>query len=244
MIAIVTGGTRGIGFSISNELLNIGYTVIASSRNNTEEWQNVMNNNQNADFFSCDIKESNDRLALVDYAIKKYGNIDLLVNNAGVAPKNRLDMLDITEDDFDYVIDINLKGTYFLSQLVANYMKNNSSGRIINISSMSSYTASTNRAEYCISKAGISMITKLFAVRMAEYGVGVFEVAPGIIETDMTSKVKDKYQQMIDNGLTPIKRLGSPIDIAKCVVAIANGNLDFCIGNVINADGGFSVRKL
>jgi NAD(P)-dependent dehydrogenase (short-subunit alcohol dehydrogenase family) len=245
MIAIITGGSRGIGSSIVKSLLLKNYVCIIASRHNNdtilalaEEFAGKV------DFFPCNIADDNQRKSLVEYAVKKYGQVDLLVNCAGVAPKVRKDMLDITEEDFDFVMDINLKGTYFVTQEIAKQMAKQCSGRIINISSMSSYTASVSRAEYCISKAGISMITKLFTSRLAEYGVGVFEIAPGIIETEMTKAVKGKYETLINDGLTPIKRMGQPEDIAKCVEAIADGKLDFCTGNVINADGGFSVRRL
>ena len=170
--------------------------------------------------------------------------IDLLVNCAGVAPKVRQDMLQINEEDFDYVLNINQKGTFFVSQAAANIMKEQNSGRIVFISSLSSYTASVERAEYCISKASISMYTKLFAARLAEFGIGVFEVSPGVIETDMTKCVKGKYETLIDGGLTPIKRMGEPDDVACAVEAAASGKLDFCTGTVIHADGGFSVRRL
>lgn len=158
--------------------------------------------------------------------------------------KERKDILEITGDDFDYVMDINLKGTFFVTQKVTPLLIKNEKSRIVNISSMSAYTASVNRGEYCVSKAGISMITKLFATRLAEHGVSVLEIRPGIIETDMTSLVKEKYEKMIADGITPIKRMGSSEDIGKCVLSIANGNFDFCTGTVIDCDGGFSVRSL
>ena len=175
---------------------------------------------------------------------EKFGKLDLLVNNAGVAPRERKDILEITPEDFSQVVDINLKGTFFVTQRLAPLLIENKGGRIVNISSMSSYTASLNRGEYCISKAGISMTTKLFAARLAEYGVSVIEIRPGIIETDMTAKVKEKYESMIADGLTPIKRMGQPEDIAKCVLSIAKGDFDFCTGTVIDCDGGFNVRVL
>ena len=178
------------------------------------------------------------------YADAKFGKIDVLVNNAGVAPKERKDILEITGEDFDDVVNINLKGTFFVTQKFVPLLRKSESSRIVNISSMSSYTASVNRGEYCISKAGISMITKLFAVRLAEFGISVIEIRPGIIETDMTSKVKEKYDKLIEDGITPIRRMGKPEDIGKCVVSIAKGNFDFCTGTVIDCDGGFSVRSL
>ncbi len=245
MLAIVTGGSRGIGYAIVKQLLEQGYSVIATARKESEESLALAKEYGNAFYFQpCDNSLTEDRNNLVKVALEKFGSIDLLVNNAGVAPRTRKDMLEITEDDFDFIMDINAKGMFFLTQQVANVMAKQGNGRIVNISSVSSYTVSVNRAEYCLTKACVSMTTKLFAVRMAEYGVGVFEVSPGIIATDMTAGVSAKYSEMIANGLTPIKRFGTPEDIAKCVSSIAEGKLDFCTGTVIHADGGFSLRTL
>lgn len=245
MIALVTGGAKGIGLGISKKLLEEGYFVLIASRNESAELQELRNKypNQIA-FVACDIGKKESRDKLFEYVKDNELSIDLLVNNAGVAPKMRKDILEIDEQDFDYLIDVNLKGTYFIAQGIANMMKERKSGRIVNISSISSYTASTNRGEYCIAKAGISMITKLFAAKMAEYNVGVFEIMPGVIDTSMTAVVHEKYEKMINDGLTPIKRFGTPEDIANCVSCIASGNLDFCTGQVLNADGGFSIRRL
>lgn len=245
MVAVITGGTRGIGLGIAKELLKDGFTVVLTARNESEESVNLRNEYcDKVQFISCDISETADTENLVLTVKEKFGKIDLLVNNAGVAPRERKDILEITPEDFDYVADINLKGTFFVTQKFVPLLKANGSARIVNISSMSSYTASVNRGEYCISKAGISMITKLFATRLAEYGISVLEIRPGIIETDMTSKVKEKYEKMISEGITPIKRMGQPEDIGKCVAAIAKGNFDFCTGTVIDCDGGFNVRCL
>lgn len=245
MVAVITGGTRGIGLGIANELLKNEFTVLIASRSESEESIDLRNKyGEKVNFISCDISKEKDVNNLVLFAEEKFGKIDLLVNNAGVAPKERKDILEITGDDFDYVMDINLKGTFFVTQKMVRLLVKNEKSRIVNISSMSSYTASVNRGEYCISKAGISMITKLFATRLAENGVSVFEIRPGIIETDMTAKVKEKYEKMIAEGVTPIKRMGKPEDIGKCVLSIASGNFDFCTGTVIDCDGGFSVRSL
>ncbi|MBR2868780.1 MAG: 3-ketoacyl-ACP reductase [Clostridia bacterium] len=245
MVAIVTGGSRGIGKSIVEELLKINYEVIVTARKESKETislQKLFNNKIH--FVPCDISKEDDRKKLFEYADKTFGKIDLLVNNAGVAPRERKDILEITPDDFDYLTDINLKGTFFVTQELTPLLIKNNQSRIVNISSMSAYTASVNRGEYCISKAGISMITKLFASRLAEYGVSVIEIRPGIIETDMTSKVKDKYEKLISEGLTPVARMGKPEDVAKCVSSVALGNFDFCTGTVIDCDGGFNVRRL
>ena len=242
MYAVVTGGNRGIGLGIVKRLIQSGYICLVAARHSSSDVDALVKEGK-AEFIECDISSPDSRAKLREYLEKKE-RLDLLVNCAGVAPKVRKDMLTISEEDFDYVLDINQKGTFFVSQLAANIMKEQKSGRIVFISSLSSYTASVERAEYCISKASISMYTKLFAARLAEYGVGVFEVAPGIIETDMTKCVREKYENLIAGGLTPIPRMGKPADVANAVGAVADGCLDFCTGTVINADGGFSVRRL
>ena len=188
-----------------------------------------------------------DRERFVKTAMDLYGHIDILVNVAGVAPKVRADLLEMTEESYDYVMDINTKGMLFLTQAVANIMIQNpgpARGAIVNISSLSAYTSSVNRGEYCISKAGVSMITKLFADRLAEYGIPVNEVRPGIIATDMTSKVQAKYDALIEGGLLPIKRWGQPEDVASAVVALCNGSLPYVTGQSIDVDGGFHIRRL
>lgn len=245
MVAVITGGTRGIGLGIARALLENGFSVVVSARKTSAEIEDLKEEYcGKVNFVSCDISSEADIENLASEVKEKFGTIDLLVNNAGVAPKERKDILEITPEDFSQVVDINLKGTFFVTQRLAPLLIENKGGRIVNISSMSSYTASLNRGEYCISKAGISMTTKLFAARLAEYGVSVIEIRPGIIETDMTAKVKEKYESMIGDGLTPIKRMGQPEDIAKCVLSIAKGNFDFCTGTVIDCDGGFNVRVL
>jgi len=227
--AIVTGATRGIGLSIAENLKQEGYEVVSADISSPTP---------------CDISNPDDRKQLLNETLSRYGHVDLLVNNAGVAPTQRLDILETTTESFRRVLNINLEGTFFMCQLFANQMIKQGFGKIINIASISSYTSSVNRGEYCISKAGVSMTTQLFADRLAEYGIGVFEVRPGVILTDMTEKVKDKYAKLIEDGLTPIKRLGQPQDVADAVLAIASGRLDFATGQVINADGGFHIRRL
>lgn len=245
MVAVVTGGSRGIGKGIAETLLEKGFTVIVTARNKGTEIEVLEKAyNEKVLFVPCDISKEEDRKNLASFVKEGFGKLDLLVNNAGVAPRERKDILEITPEDFDYLTDINLKGTFFVTQELAPLLIANEKARIVNISSMSAYTASVNRGEYCISKAGISMITKLFAARLAEYGVSVIEIRPGIIETDMTSKVKEKYEKLIAEGITPINRMGKPEDVAKCVVSVAEGNFDFCTGTVIDCDGGFNVRRL
>lgn len=245
MVAVVTGGSRGIGKAIVEELLNINYSVIVTARNKSNDIEELEKTyNGKVFFIPCDISREEDRKNLFSFVEDNFRKLDLLVNNAGVAPIERKDILEITPDDFNYLTDINLKGTFFITQTLAPLLIKSEKSRIVNISSMSAYTASVNRGEYCISKAGISMITKLFAARLAQYDVSVIEIRPGIIETDMTSKVKEKYEKLIADGITPIKRMGQPLDVAKCVVSVAEGNLDFCTGTVIDCDGGFNVRIL
>ena len=245
MVAVVTGGSRGIGLASVKQLLNDGFEVVAVSRNGSPQLEALAEEYKNKlDFFRADVSDTEDAVKLAAYLEEKYGKIDLLVNNAGVAPKERKDILEITPEDFDYVLNINLKGMFFITQKLVPLLVANGGGRIVNISSMSAYTASVNRGEYCISKAGISMATKLFAARLAQDGISVIEIRPGIIETDMTAKVKEKYEKLIDEGITPIRRMGQPEDVAKCVSAVAAGNFDFCTGTVIDCDGGFNVRCL
>jgi NAD(P)-dependent dehydrogenase (short-subunit alcohol dehydrogenase family) len=230
--AVVTGASRGIGLCIAQNLEGIGYAVV------------------NADIDAnppCDISDANAREGMLKRVIDKYGRVDLLVNNAGVAPAKRMDLLETTGESFRRVLRINLEGTFFMCQLFANQMikqPKDTPYRIINIASISSYASSTMRGEYCVSKAGVTMVTQLFADRLAEFGIGVFEIRPGIIETDMIATVKDKYIRLVDEGLTPIKRLGQPQDIADAVLAIADGRFDFATGQVFNVDGGFHLRRL
>ena len=241
-IAIVTGAYQGIGKGIADGLKKSGYTVIYSDVHPEMEGEV---------YCKCDISKAADREALRDFALEKYGRIDLLVNNAGVACKVRLDVLETTEESFDRVVGINTKGTFFMCQTFANAMigcldkgLEDYSPRIVNIASNSSYTSSTSRGEYCISKAGVSMTTLLFADKLAEYNIPVFEVRPGIIKTPMTDVVSAKYDKLIAEGITPIKRWGTPEDVANCVIAAASGLLDFGTGTVLNADGGFHIRRL
>lgn len=253
-VAIVTGGARGIGNSIAQELGKEGYAVvifdIIPQENVKENIEVFKDYNVPFLYIQGNLADSNDRQRLVKDVMEQFGRIDVLVNNAGVAPKVRKDILEMEEESFDFVIGINLKGTLFLTQLVAKEMIRlvNSgidiSPVIINISSISAYTSSTSRGEYCISKAGVSMLTKLFADRLAEYGIYVYEIRPGIILTDMTSVVKEKYDKLIQEGLTPIKRWGYPQDIANAVSLLCSGKLSYSTGEVINVDGGFHLRRL
>jgi NAD(P)-dependent dehydrogenase (short-subunit alcohol dehydrogenase family) len=243
-VAVVTGAARGIGKEIAVHLSKAGYKVAICD---VIDFADA--GERGFDYFKCDISDSGSRKRFFSEVYNKYGRLDVLVNNAGVAPKQRLDILETTEENFGRVIDINLIGTFFMCQEGAKYLlktleKQKAPPRIVNISSMSAYTSSVSRGEYCISKAGVSMVTKLFADRLAEFGIPVFEVRPGIILTDMTAGVEDKYRRLIDEGITPIKRFGLPEDIAKAVTALCGGALDFCTGQAIEADGGFHIRRL
>jgi NAD(P)-dependent dehydrogenase (short-subunit alcohol dehydrogenase family) len=204
-----------------------------------------------AEICRADISAAADRSRLVEFTKANFSRLDLLVNNAGVAPDVRADILEADEQSFDRLISINVKGPYFLTQLAARWMieqrqaaKENYHPKIVTISSVSAYAASTNRGDYCIAKAALSMLTPLYAARLAEHGINVYEIRPGIIATDMTGPVKDKYDKLIAEGLTPIQRWGTPEDVAKAVSAIALDLLPFSTGEVINVDGGFHVRRL
>lgn len=253
-IAIVTGARRGIGLAIAKKLLSDGYTALLCATAAPEEVKALLaelNRQGEAYYVRADISVPEDRETLLDYALEKFGRIDVLVNNAGVACKVRLNILETTPESFERLLRINCEGTFFMCQGAANRMiackKQNLphyTPRIVNISSISAYTSSASRGEYCISKAGISMVTKLFADELAEYGIPVFEVRPGIIDTDMTAGVHEKYEKMIAEGVTPIRRFGQPEDVANCVSAACSGLLDFGTGTVLNADGGFHIRRL
>jgi len=199
---------------------------------------------EGAVFIPCDISDESQRENLLEQVLSQFGRVDMLVNNAGIAPTERRDVLDTSLASFRHLMQVNLEGTYFMCQLFARQMVGQGSGRIINVSSISSYTSSTNRGEYCVSKAGISMVTQLFADRLAQHGIGVFEIRPGIIKTDMTAAVQEKYEKLIADGLTPIQRMGTPQDVANVVLAIDDGHFDFCTGQVFNADAGFHIRRL
>lgn len=254
-IALVTGSQRGIGLATAKKLSQEGYRVVLSDVVAAPEFkdtlQQLLGEGYDFDYCQCDISSAEYREKVFAYINEKYGRLDLLVNNAGVAPKVRLDILNTTEESVHRLLNINLCGTFFMCQAGANLMIKmqekqilNYTPRIVNIASMSSYTSSTNRGEYCISKAGVSMVTMLFADKLAEYGIPVFEVRPGIILTDMTAVVKEKYEKLIAEGVTPIKRFGLPEDVADCVIAASSGRLDFATGQVLNADGGFHIRRL
>jgi len=253
-VALVTGSRRGIGLGIAKALAMDKFNVVLNgtspASSATEALKAIRSTGCRAEYIQADISLKTDREQLIAKVAEMFGRLDILVNNAGVAPLVRLDILEATEESFDRVIGINLKGPYFLTQQVANWMIEQKKRyqdrkfKIITISSNSAYTASPSRGDYCMSKAGLSMMTALFATRLAEYGIGVYEVRPGIVKTDMTAPVKDKYDRLISEGLTPIARWGTPEDVGQAVLAIARDYFPFSTGEVINVDGGFHLRAL
>ncbi len=253
--AFVTGSRRGIGLGIATALAREGYHVILSGTAPLDASRDILapliEEGLSVEYRPCDISNLQTIEETADWIFTTFGRLDVLVNNAGVAPKKRGDLLEMTPESFEYVVNTNLRGTFFMSQAAARHMiealkqkAEDYRPRIINIGSLSAYTSSTNRGEYCISKAGVSMVTALFADRLAEYGIPVFEIRPGIIRTDMTAGVTDKYQKLIDEGITPIKRFGTPEDVAGFVLAACSGYMDFTTGQVLDADGGFHLRRL
>ena len=261
-VALITGASRGIGRGIALALaaegwdlvLNYAINVAAANETSHQCRDLAQKNNHKIQTYLCpaDISQDSDRRRLIQFARDSCHGLDLLVNNAGIAPKVRADILETSEASFDQVMNVNVRGPFFLTQLVANWWIDQTpavangpaSRKIITISSLSAVAASVNRPEYCISKAALSMLTPLYAARLAEYGIQVFEIRPGIIETDMTRGVKAKYDDLIADGLTPIKRWGTPEDVGRAVVACASGLLSFSTGEVINVDGGFHLRIL
>ena len=252
--AVVTGSSRGIGRGIAICLAEAGYNIMVNYTCNREAAElaagEVRDKGAEADICQADIASLDQSKRLIDSTLERFGGLDLLVNNAGIAPRVRADILEAGPESYDEVMSTNLKGPYFLTQYAANRMIElkegglMEKGRIVVISSISAFAASTSRGEYCVSKAGLTMMTALFADRLAPYGITVNEIQPGIIQTDMTGQVKEKYDALIAEGLTPIRRWGQPDDIGKAVVAIALGYLDFTTGAAIPVDGGFHLKRL
>ncbi len=251
---LITGGTRGIGLGIAKELAKMGCNLAINGRRNPEEVKPVLEelSNFGTEVIYCqgDISSSLDRDKIINTAIDKFQQIHVLINNAGIAPKKRTDLLETSEENYELLMDTNLKGSFFLSQKIALHMienystnvKNNSC--IINISSISATIASISRSEYCLSKAGISMMTKLYASRLGPYNIPVYEIRPGIIETDMTKNVIKKYKKMIMNGLNIQPRLGNTQDVGKAVSVLVAGKLPYSTGQVIMVDGGLTIPRL
>jgi 3-oxoacyl-[acyl-carrier protein] reductase len=256
-VSIVTGAGRGIGRGIAIELAKLGHIAVINYAGNASAAEECLRLVRAAGgdgiTVQADVSVSGDRERLAHETLNAYGRIDLLVNNAGVAPNVRADLLEAGEESFDRLININLKGPYFLTQIVARRMieqvqRGDVSAfglpRIVTVTSVSAYTASINRGDYCVAKAGLAMMTALFAARLAEYGINVYEVRPGVIATDMTEGVKEKYDRMIEQGAWPIRRWGQPEDIGRAVAAIARGEFPYSTGEVFHVDGGFHLRTL
>jgi NAD(P)-dependent dehydrogenase (short-subunit alcohol dehydrogenase family) len=253
-VALVTGGSRGIGRGICVELARHSFSVVVNYAGNEDaarETARLIGPATDTLLCRADIASADDRARLVDDVLARWGRIDVLVNNAGITSVGRRDILEATEESWDRVLAVNLKGPYFLTQRVAREMVRlqgelrpaNYGPAIVNISSLSAYAVSTNRGDYCISKAGLSMSTQLFALRLAEHGIRVYEVRPGVIDTDMTAAARERYTRLIEDGLTPIRRWGTPEDVGKAVAALVTGAVPYGTGEVINVDGGFHLRR-
>jgi len=253
-VALVTGGSRGIGLGIALQLAQQGFDLAINGIRDESSVEDVIKNlganGSKVIYCQGDISSSSDRKDILDKVNHFFGGLNVLVNNAGIAPRERRDILEASEESFDYVLGINLKGCYFLTQAAANWMveqkKNDPefAGCIITISSISATVASVNRGEYCISKAGLSMMTQLFATRLGEFSIPVYEVRPGIVSTDMTAGVKEKYNKLIKEGLTVQSRWGFPEDVGKAVGALASGSFPYSTGQVIMVDGGLTLPRL
>ncbi len=252
--ALITGGSRGIGLGIAEALARAGFDVAINGMRDEADVQPVIDQlkNHQVKVIYCqgNIASTEDRQAMLDKVKTEFGQLNVLVNNAGVAPKERKDILEATEESFDYVMKTNLQGPYFLSQAAANWLVAQKQanpeffGCIVNVSSISATVASVNRGEYCLSKAGIGMMTRLFATRLGEYNIPVYEVRPGVIKTDMTAKVTEKYDKLIEDGLCVQHRWGFPEDVGRAVTALATGYFPYSTGQVIMVDGGLTVPRL
>ncbi len=260
-LALITGGSRGIGRGIALALARAGFGVVVNYVAHREAAEECLRLCEAARprgsdapclLYQADISRAEERERLLSFVMREGGWLDLLVNNAGVAPAARMDLLQATEESFDRLMAINLKAPFFLTQATANLWlarlgelpPERARPKVINISSISAETASSDRGDYCVSKAGLSMVTRLFAARLAEFGIYVYELRPGIIKTEMTAPVQDKYERLIAQGLTPIRRWGTPEDVGRAVVCIAQDTFSFSTGEVMNVDGGFHLRRL
>ncbi len=253
-VALITGGSRGIGLGIAKKLAGNGYNVAINGVRGADRVQDVLEQltSTGADAIYCqgDISSASDRESIISKISSRFGRLNVLVNNAGVAPKERKDPLEATEESFERVMRINLKGPYFLTQAVARWMveqkesDDSFTGSIINVGSISATYVSPERGEYCMSKAGLAMHSKIWAVRLAEFQIPVFEVRPGIVKTDMTSVVEDKYDKLIADGLTVQRRWGFPEDVGKTVLTLVQGNFPYSTGQVVMVDGGLSIQRL
>ena len=253
-IAFITGGTRGIGFGVALALGKAGFDLALNGVRNevdvTNSLEELRNLGVNVAYFQGNVAVREDRQAMLDNILAHFGSVNVLVNNAGIAPRERADILHAKEENWDEVMEINLKGPYFLTQLFANYFVDKKlenplfEASIINISSISAFVASVNRGEYCISKAGIAMATKLWATRLGEYDIPVYEIQPGIIKTDMTAGVVEKYDKLFQEGITLQRRWGLPDDVGKVAAMLAQGNMPYATGQAIKVDGGLHIQRL
>jgi NAD(P)-dependent dehydrogenase (short-subunit alcohol dehydrogenase family) len=253
-VALITGGSRGIGLGIAIELAKAGFDLaingIREESSVLEVLADLKKYNVQVAYFQGDVSKKEDRISIMSAILNRFGKVNILVNNAGISPKERKDILEATEESFEHLINVNLQGPYFLTQMIANSMIEHKSKSaeeffcIINVSSVSATVASVNRGEYCISKAGIAMATKLWAARLGEFDIPVYEVQPGVIKTDMTSGVQTKYDQLFANGLAIQKRWGLPSDIGKVVAAMATQMLPYSTGQVVQVDGGMTINRL
>lgn len=248
---LITGGARGIGAGIVRKLAEAGHNVAFCGRRDSEEFRSLAEKitaetGVKCAYYRCDVSRQEDREQLLRSFLADFGSIEVLINNAGVAPEVRADLLDMSPESFDRVLGINLRGPFFLTQLAAKEIMKNRTGKfrcIINIGSVSADYASINRGEYCLSKAAVAMATKLYAVRLADEGICVYEIRPGVIKSDMTGTVSAKYDKMIEEGLTLQRRWGFPEDIGKAVAALVSGAFGYSTGQVINVDGGLTVER-
>lgn len=271
-VALITGASRGIGRGIALELAKTGHDLVVNFAGNADGARATAadcvaaaksaGKTIRAEICQGDVGRAADRERLIAFTREQFGRLDLLVNNAGITSIGRRDILEAREDEFDALMAINLKGPYFLSQLAANWMielgkaadfrpqTSDSSPRsgyrpkIVIVSSISGYAVSTNRGDYCMAKAALGMMTKLYATRLADHGINVYEVCPGVIASDMTAPVKEKYDKLFAEGLAPIRRWGTPEDVGRAITAIALDYLPYSTGETINVDGGFHVRRL
>ena len=253
-VALVTGASRGIGRAIAVELASAGYDIVVNFVSQAEAAEEtaalVAKEGREALLAQADISSAEDRASMIEETRSRFGRIDVLVNNAALAPRERVDLLESSEEHYDRTLDVNLKGPFFLTQSVAGWMveeRQADPGRklyIVNISSLSEYTSSVLRGDYCLAKAGLGMLTSLFADRLGEHNIPVNEIRPGIIATDMTAGAKEKYDKLFAEGLTPFKRWGQPEDVARAVRALVGGDFDFATGSAIDLDGGFHLHRL
>ena len=257
-VALITGASRGIGRGIALELAALGtHDLVVNYAGNeaaARECQAMCreasgDKGRRVEIIQGDISKAEDRERMVGFVEGEFGRLDLLVNNAGIAPDVRADILEASEASFDRLIGVNLKGPYFLTQRAARLMMasaplERTPRAVVSVTSISAFTASVNRGDYCVAKAGLAMMTKLFAARLASEGINVYEIQPGVIATDMTGAVREKYDKLFAGGLTPINRWGQPSDVGRAVAAIAMGHFPYSTGQVFEVDGGFHLHRL